>query len=134
MALKRREKKNKERDGFPRTSTALWKAGMFLSTIERTVIERGCMNQNQGLTPGKRKRLLKQLGSCPAGYTNEELEPFLDLFSERNILLPDFVPFQMPSQPVSSNASEGFSFLSERKERSMHLSVSVQKYEPWHER
>jgi hypothetical protein len=37
------------------------------------------MNQNQGLTPSKRKRLLKQFGACPAGYTHEELEQFLDL-------------------------------------------------------
>lgn len=32
-----------------------------------------------GLTPAKRKRLLKTFGSCPAGYTTKELEQFLDL-------------------------------------------------------
>jgi hypothetical protein len=32
-----------------------------------------------GLTPAKRKRLLKTFGPCPAGYTNKELEQFLDL-------------------------------------------------------
>lgn len=37
------------------------------------------MDQNQVLTPAKRKRLLKQFGGCPAGYTNEDLEQFLDL-------------------------------------------------------
>jgi hypothetical protein len=30
-------------------------------------------------TPAKRKRLLKTFGSCPAGYTNDDLERFLDL-------------------------------------------------------
>ena len=32
-----------------------------------------------GLTPAKRKRLLKTFGPCPAGYTTKELEQFLDL-------------------------------------------------------
>lgn len=31
------------------------------------------------MTPAKRKRLLKAFGQCPAGYTNEDLERFLDL-------------------------------------------------------
>ncbi|HEU5374838.1 MAG TPA: hypothetical protein VFV38_05325 [Ktedonobacteraceae bacterium] len=31
------------------------------------------------LSPAKRKRLLKQFGACPAGYTHQELEQFLDL-------------------------------------------------------
>jgi len=31
------------------------------------------------ITPAKRKRLLKTFGSCPAGYTNDDLERFLDL-------------------------------------------------------
>lgn len=37
------------------------------------------MDQEQALTPAKRKRLLKTYGS-PAGYTHAELECFLDLF------------------------------------------------------
>lgn len=32
-----------------------------------------------GMTPAKRKRLIKIYGSCPAGYTFEDLERFLDL-------------------------------------------------------
>lgn len=32
-----------------------------------------------GLTPAKRKRLLKTFGPCPAGYTTKELEQLLDL-------------------------------------------------------
>ena len=32
-----------------------------------------------GLTPAKRKRLLKLFGPGPAGYTTQELEHFLDL-------------------------------------------------------
>ena len=32
-----------------------------------------------GLTPAKRKRLLKTLEACPAGYTTKELEQLLDL-------------------------------------------------------
>jgi hypothetical protein len=31
------------------------------------------------LTPAKRKRLLKTFGTCPAGYTTQELEQLLDL-------------------------------------------------------
>lgn len=31
------------------------------------------------MTPAKRKRLLKQLGPCPKGYTHQDLERFLDL-------------------------------------------------------
>jgi hypothetical protein len=34
---------------------------------------------DQALTPAKRKRLLKQFGASPAGYTHQELEQFLDL-------------------------------------------------------
>lgn len=37
------------------------------------------MDHPQTLTPAKRKRLLKQFGGPPAGYTNGELEQFLDL-------------------------------------------------------
>lgn len=37
------------------------------------------MKHDQALTPAKRKRLLKQFGTYPAGYTREELEQFLDL-------------------------------------------------------
>jgi hypothetical protein len=37
------------------------------------------MNQNQSLTPAKRKRLINRFGSNPAGYTHEDLERFLDL-------------------------------------------------------
>lgn len=31
------------------------------------------------ITPAKRKRLFKTFGPCPAGYTNDDLERFLDL-------------------------------------------------------
>ena len=31
------------------------------------------------LSPAKRKRLLKTYGPCPAGYTHDDLERFLDL-------------------------------------------------------
>ena len=31
------------------------------------------------LSPSKRKRLLKAFGPCPAGYTHDDLERFLDL-------------------------------------------------------
>ena len=34
-----------------------------------------------GLTPAKRKRLLKAFGPGPAGYTTKDLEQFLDLLS-----------------------------------------------------
>ncbi len=37
------------------------------------------MGRAQGLTPTRRKRLLKTFGSCPAGYTHDDLERFLDL-------------------------------------------------------
>lgn len=37
------------------------------------------MDRDQKLTPAKRKRLLKQFGACPAGYTHADLEQFLDL-------------------------------------------------------
>lgn len=37
------------------------------------------MNHHQALTPAKRKRLLKRFGACPAGYTQKDLEQFLDL-------------------------------------------------------
>ena len=37
------------------------------------------MEQIREMTPAKRKRLLKTFGGCPAGYTNEDLERFLDL-------------------------------------------------------
>jgi hypothetical protein len=35
--------------------------------------------KERGITPAKRKRLLKRFGPCPAGYTTTELEQFLDL-------------------------------------------------------
>lgn len=34
---------------------------------------------DQTLSPAKRKRLIKQFGASPAGYTPQELEHFLDL-------------------------------------------------------
>ena len=37
------------------------------------------MNSTQGITPAKRKRLLKTLGPCPAGYTQDDLERLLDV-------------------------------------------------------
>ena len=37
------------------------------------------MTRNSGLSPAKRKRLLKTYGPCPAGYTHDDLERFLDL-------------------------------------------------------
>src|SRR5260370_38386857 len=37
------------------------------------------MNSGQAITPARRKRLLKTFGSCPAGYTNDDLERLLDL-------------------------------------------------------
>ena len=37
------------------------------------------MAKEREITPAKRKRLLKAFGHCPVGYTNEDLERFLDL-------------------------------------------------------
>jgi hypothetical protein len=37
------------------------------------------MERTQEITPAKRKRLLKVFGSCPAGYTHDDLERLLDL-------------------------------------------------------
>ncbi len=37
------------------------------------------MTQPPPLTPARRKRLLKAYGPCPAGYTHDDLERFLDL-------------------------------------------------------
>ncbi len=37
------------------------------------------MKREHGMTPAKRKRLIKTYGPCPAGYTIEDLERFLDL-------------------------------------------------------
>ena len=37
------------------------------------------MKREHGMTPAKRKRLIKTYGPCPAGYTFEDLERFLDL-------------------------------------------------------
>lgn len=37
------------------------------------------MAKEREITPAKRKRLVKAFGQCPAGYTNEDLERFLDL-------------------------------------------------------
>lgn len=37
------------------------------------------MSQAALLSPSKRKRLLKTYGTHPAGYTNEDIECFLDL-------------------------------------------------------
>ena len=66
------------------------------------------MKSGQAITPAKRKRLLKTFGSCPAGYTNDDLERFLDLlyglFSDvytmaelRQIVVSD--PFDRSEQP-----------------------------------
>ncbi len=37
------------------------------------------MQRTQEITPAKRKRLLKAFGSCPVGYTHDDLERLLDL-------------------------------------------------------
>lgn len=60
------------------------------------------------LSPAKRKRLLKTYGPCPAGYTYDDLEHFLDLlygmFSDvytmaelRHIVVSN--PFDRSEQP-----------------------------------
>ena len=66
------------------------------------------MKRMQGITPAKRKRLLKNFGSCPAGYTHDDLERLLDvlygMFSEvytmaelRQITVSD--PFDRSEHP-----------------------------------
>jgi hypothetical protein len=66
------------------------------------------MEETSKITPAKRKRLLRAFGGCPAGYTNEDLERFLDLlygmFSDvysatelRQIIVSD--PFDRSEQP-----------------------------------
>jgi hypothetical protein len=66
------------------------------------------MTTHSGLTPAKRKRLLKTFGVCPAGYTTKELEQLLDLlygmFSHaytlpeiRQIMISD--PFDRSERP-----------------------------------
>ncbi len=42
-------------------------------------IQMNMMTDANRLTPAKRKRLLKTFGQCPAGYTHDDLERFLDL-------------------------------------------------------
>ena len=37
------------------------------------------MRRTQEMSPAKRKRLRKAFGACPAGYTQDDLERFLDL-------------------------------------------------------
>ncbi len=34
---------------------------------------------HQQMTPAKSKRLIRTYGSCPAGYTHDDLEQYLDL-------------------------------------------------------
>ena len=66
------------------------------------------MEETPKITPAKRKRLLKAFGECPAGYTNDDLERFLDLlyglFSDvysatelRQLIVSD--PFDRTEQP-----------------------------------
>ncbi len=66
------------------------------------------MKSAQEITPARRKRLLKTFGSCPAGYTHDDLERLLDLlyglFSHaytqaelRQIVVSD--PFDRSEQP-----------------------------------
>lgn len=66
------------------------------------------MGRTEELSPAKRKRLLKAFGPCPAGYTHDDLERFLDLlyglFSDvytpgelRQILVSD--PFDRSEAP-----------------------------------
>jgi hypothetical protein len=53
------------------------------------------------LTPAKRKRLLKTYGACPAGYTIQELEQFLDLLygMHRNVYTLEELRQTMVSDP-----------------------------------
>lgn len=66
------------------------------------------MDTAHELSPTKRKRLLKTYGPCPAGYTHEDIECFLDrlyrLFSNlytptelRQIIVSD--PFDASEPP-----------------------------------
>lgn len=73
------------------------------------------MKRDHLLTPAKRKRLLKQFGACPAGYTHEDLEQFLDLlygmFSHRYTLaelrqIPLSDPFDRSEMPRQMSAIE----------------------------
>jgi len=71
-------------------------------------LQETCRKKLQQITPAKRKRLLKTLGSSPAGYTHDDLERFLDLlygmFSDvytmaelRQIIVSD--PFDRSEHP-----------------------------------
>ncbi len=62
------------------------------------------------MTPAKQKRLLKRFGPCPAGYTHQDLERFLDLLygmyshhftgeELRQIIVSD--PFDLTEPPRS---------------------------------
>ncbi len=73
------------------------------------------MNTPGSLSPAKRKRLLKTYSSCPAGYTHEDLERFLDLLyglysylytpeELRQIIVSD--PFDRAEPPRSFNLVE----------------------------
>ena len=69
------------------------------------------MQRTQEMTPARRKRLLKAFGSCPAGYTHDDLERLLDLLyglfshvytmSELRQVVSD--PFDRSERPASSN-------------------------------
>jgi len=66
------------------------------------------MKRMQEITPAKRRRLLRTFGSCPAGYTHDDLERLLDvlygMFSDvytltelRQIVVSD--PFDRSEHP-----------------------------------
>ena len=66
------------------------------------------MKEAYGVSPAKRKRLIKMYGSGPAGYTHEDLERFLDLLygmyshvytlaEIRHIIISD--PFDRSEEP-----------------------------------
>src|SRR5712691_6382569 len=69
-----------QRDGsiFPATLHAQVAWLPFFS-ITSLSWENRQMTQPPPLTPARRKRLLKAYGPCPAGYTHDDLERFLDL-------------------------------------------------------
>jgi hypothetical protein len=73
------------------------------------------MAQDQSISSAKRKRMLKLYGSCPAGYTHEDLERFLDLLygmyshvytlaELRQIVVSD--PFDRSSSPRQFKLTE----------------------------
>ena len=89
------------------------------------------MEETSKITPAKRKRLLRAFGGCPAGYTNEDLERFLDLLYGPHAGVTNLARFNLPEYNKLFDQARQLPDSPERTRIFQRMSQLVTAYAPW---